>query len=272
MTNQLQVNLDAILDDKNTNLLPENLKAGVTCLGVTGALETPEGMPVFESEAEMIAAKDTMEIGDECIVWDSEQASLDRGDRTGPILVGLYRKVSEEVADDPSVPFYRYYGQSRVIDVVNAELVYTAGDEEFGDEIEIELSAHNDGGLVRGAKGGYGLDPEQVAEQLGLTADKLVKGNRILNIEGTAEVGGTTEGAVKLFSSVDEMNADTDAKEGDLALVYTSKGPVSSTSRFSKATFPTTVVLPEAVTDSIDVRWATDDDSFAMFHCSRLVR
>lgn len=39
MSNQLQENLDAILLDKNTNLLPENLKAGVTCLGVDGTLE-----------------------------------------------------------------------------------------------------------------------------------------------------------------------------------------------------------------------------------------
>lgn len=38
MSNQLQTNLDTILQDKNTNLLPENLKAGVTCLGVEGTL------------------------------------------------------------------------------------------------------------------------------------------------------------------------------------------------------------------------------------------
>lgn len=39
MSNQLQTNLDAILQDKNTNLKPENLKAGITCLGVKGTLE-----------------------------------------------------------------------------------------------------------------------------------------------------------------------------------------------------------------------------------------
>ena len=39
MSNQLQENLDTILLDKNTNLLPENLKAGITCLGVKGTLE-----------------------------------------------------------------------------------------------------------------------------------------------------------------------------------------------------------------------------------------
>lgn len=41
MTNELQQTLDNILNDKNTNLKPENLKQGVTCLGVEGAAEVP---------------------------------------------------------------------------------------------------------------------------------------------------------------------------------------------------------------------------------------
>lgn len=40
MANELQTKLDAILEDKNTNLLPEHLKAGVTCLGIDGTLES----------------------------------------------------------------------------------------------------------------------------------------------------------------------------------------------------------------------------------------
>lgn len=40
MANELQTKLNAILLDKNTNLLPENLKAGITCLGVNGTLES----------------------------------------------------------------------------------------------------------------------------------------------------------------------------------------------------------------------------------------
>lgn len=40
MSNQLQENLDAILLDKNTNLKPENLKEGVTCLGVDGTMQS----------------------------------------------------------------------------------------------------------------------------------------------------------------------------------------------------------------------------------------
>lgn len=38
MSNELQTNLDTILADKKANLKPENLKAGVTFLGVNGTL------------------------------------------------------------------------------------------------------------------------------------------------------------------------------------------------------------------------------------------
>lgn len=37
-SNELQVTLDSILQDKNTNLKPENLKQGVSCLGIEGTL------------------------------------------------------------------------------------------------------------------------------------------------------------------------------------------------------------------------------------------
>lgn len=46
MANELQNILDEIQLDKNTNLLPENLKQNVTCLGVNGTLKTP--IPIFE--------------------------------------------------------------------------------------------------------------------------------------------------------------------------------------------------------------------------------
>ena len=39
MTNELQTTLDNILEDKNTNLKPENIKHGVSVMGVTGTLK-----------------------------------------------------------------------------------------------------------------------------------------------------------------------------------------------------------------------------------------
>lgn len=43
MADSLVYKLQDIKEDKNTNLKPENLKAGVTCLGVEGTLEELQG-------------------------------------------------------------------------------------------------------------------------------------------------------------------------------------------------------------------------------------
>lgn len=40
MANELQQTLNNILEDKNTNLKPENLKAGITCLGINGTMQS----------------------------------------------------------------------------------------------------------------------------------------------------------------------------------------------------------------------------------------
>ena len=63
--NQLQQILDDILQDKNTNLTPDNLKQGVTCLGIRGNLQ--EGID------KLIEAKDnTVDAVGEYIKKDKE--------------------------------------------------------------------------------------------------------------------------------------------------------------------------------------------------------
>lgn len=140
-----------------------------------------------------------------------------------------------------------------------------------------------------------------VANGIGLTSDKLVKGNTILGIEGTAETGteinnqdkeitengtytadegytglGTVivnvpqesgSGDVKLFETEETMQADTTAKEGDLAIVYREEiQSATVNSKFQIATFPNTVVLDTAITDYINVRYRATDNS-VMFDC-----
>ena len=61
MANELQTKLDAILLDKNTNLLPENLKAGTTCLGVNGIFEM--GLAERSFEDSTLTLKNTIENG-----------------------------------------------------------------------------------------------------------------------------------------------------------------------------------------------------------------
>lgn len=59
-----------------------------------------------------------------------------------------------------------------------------------------------------------------VATAIGLTTDKLVQGNTILGVEGTAEV---SEPSVFTFQSEDEANRKTDYKNNDLALIMNSQ-------------------------------------------------
>lgn len=73
MTNELQTKLDLILQDKETNLIPEHLKAGVTCLGVEGILEEggPGEVKLFESTEALYNDENPQE-GDLAIVYKSE--------------------------------------------------------------------------------------------------------------------------------------------------------------------------------------------------------
>ena len=100
----------------------------------------------------------------------------------------------------------------------------------------------------------------QVAEGIGLTPEKLVKGNTILGIEGTASVG------TKLFETEEEMQADKSAKEGDLAVVYRSEiNNMTADTQTQFITFPETVTLPEALTTDYYCRLMAVDSSSGYF-------
>lgn len=102
-----------------------------------------------------------------------------------------------------------------------------------------------------------------LCKAIGLTADKLIKGTTILNgLKGTAETGGTTTEGVKLFETVEKMQADPDAKEGDKAIVYRKEiQNMTADMEVTAITFPETVTLPAAFTDSTYCRIRTIDSS-----------
>ena len=119
----------------------------------------------------------------------------------------------------------------------------------------------------------------QMANDINLTAEKIVSGNTILDIEGTggginnqnktitqngtytADSGYTGlgevtvnvpsgSGDVKLFETIAEMQADPNPQEGDLAVVYREETqPATESSTFDKCIFPNTVTLDEAFDD-----------------------
>lgn len=102
---------------------------------------------------------------------------------------------------------------------------------------------------------------EQV--EANLLPENLKKGVSLLGVEGTLDEG------VKLFRTIDDMHGDTSAKEDDLAIVYRSEiQSVAIDSEFQVATFPETVILPEALTDSdyAEIMFRAVDES-VMFDC-----
>lgn len=74
MNNELQTLLDAIKLDKDTNLTPETLKEGISCLGIQGAVEIEEGTILYPSIEAMNAAG--AEEGEFAIVYREEEKEL----------------------------------------------------------------------------------------------------------------------------------------------------------------------------------------------------
>ena len=103
-----------------------------------------------------------------------------------------------------------------------------------------------------------------IKEKTGKT-DKIPAANfdaEILSIK----TGGS--GDVKLFETEEEMQSDTTAKEGDLAVVYRIEIQNATVdSKFQVATFPETVVLNSAITDYAEFSYIAVDSSVT-FGCT----
>lgn len=104
----------------------------------------------------------------------------------------------------------------------------------------------------------------------GTNRERLEQNNTLLEdiktqIQNLPEAGSSS--GVKLFAAVEEMQSDPTAKEGDMAIVYRSEMQNAAVdSHFQIATFPNTVVLDTAITDSISVGYMAVDSS-VMFDC-----
>lgn len=109
------------------------------------------------------------------------------------------------------------------------------------------------------------LDAILLDKNTNLLPENLKAGVTCLGVEGSLE-GGATSG-VKLFETIDKMNNSTGNKEGDLAIVYRSEIQNTTVdSKFSSAVFPATVVLPDAITDYVEITYRATDNS-VMFDC-----
>ena len=97
--------------------------------------------------------------------------------------------------------------------------------------------------------------------------DKIIPENikkdvQIFDVTGTYEGSGSSTTGVKLFETEEEMQADSTAKEGDLAVVYREEiQNMTADTQTQYITFPETVTLPEAVTSSYNCMLRAVDSS-----------
>ena len=98
MANELQQVLNNIKKDKDTNLLPTNLKDGVTCLGIEGTLENK--VKLFDTVEEMNQSAGNNE-NDIALIYSNKLSNIAFGDEniteiTFPEQVQLPQQVTED--------------------------------------------------------------------------------------------------------------------------------------------------------------------------------
>ena len=88
--------------------------------------------------------------------------------------------------------------------------------------------------------------------------ENIKKDVTVLGVTGTYE----SNAGVKLFETIEDMNSDETAKEGDLAIVYRNEiQNMKADTQTQYITFPETVTLPEAFTSSSYLRLRAIDMS-----------
>ena len=146
MANDLVYKLQDILDDKNTNLKPENLKQGVTCLGVEGTMQSGIDTSDASAVAEDISINKTAYVNGQKI--------------TGTL---------------PLFP------NTRTFTVSNAGVTNNTEDSTL-DLTTINTTKQI---LDSNVSMNFNADYSDVATAIGLTADKIKAGETILGITGT---------------------------------------------------------------------------------------
>lgn len=158
METQLLDNLKLIETDKNTNLLPENLKTGVTCLGVEGTSKSLD-----------VTADATASAGD---IVSGETAYVNNEKVTGTM-----RKISDLFGfGTASIKIHDSY------DVWSGELTLTPSGSKAYIEPGVPFKAT---ALLQ--------NTSALAKQMGIKPEVIGEGNKILNVTGTAKICDTTD-------------------------------------------------------------------------------
>ena len=215
---ELKTNLDEILQEKQNKIIPENIKKDIQIFDVIGTYEGSGG-GIDTSSDNPITADDVAQ-GKEGFVNGEKVIGNAYTVESGGSAIAINSPYTYKTGP---VEQLQIYGQAPTWSDGQTSTLFKQGSQTFISILKEE-------------------QPD-LANAISLTPEKLVKGNTILGIEGIAEA---SVGA-KLFETQEEMQADSSAKEGDLAVVYREEiQNMTSDTQTQYITFPETVTLPTA--------------------------
>lgn len=283
---ELRSKLLEIQEEKNTKLLPENLRVGVTCLGIEGTFtsdadatatdivtgkiayvngEKVEGtvneirpyatLAPFGASINLFTNSETnnlalmSRITNNTLLRPNSEISMtvpyadiaaDMGITsdmivqgntilgvagTGTVGVDTSDATATEYDIAPGVTAYTadglVYGRMNVAEGMSYDSEYSKDKTEyrmFYDEYDhkVKMIFRDDIKvlLVEGTEIETRMLASDIAQAIGLTSDQIVKGNTVLDVEGTYQPSAVT------FATVEEMNNNTTYPENTLAVVY----------------------------------------------------
>lgn len=214
---ELKTNLEQILQEKETKIIPENIKKDIQIFDVIGTYESGGGIDT--SSDNPITVEDVAE-GKEGFVNGEKVIGNAHTINSGDSAIAINSPYTYQTGP---VGQLQICGQAPVWSNGQTSTLFKQGSQTFISILKEE-------------------QPD-LANAISLTPEKLVKGNTVLGIEGIAEA---SVGA-KLFETQEKMQADSSAKEGDLAVVYREEiQNMTSDTQTQYITFPETVTLPTA--------------------------
>lgn len=229
-----QVTVEAVTNDIDSNIIPENIKKNTSILGVVGTLT--EGIDTSDATA------------------TSDDIVLDKT----AYVNGM--KITGTMANNGGLN----YAPTTTEQTIPAG--YTSGGTVYAvtNDIDSNIAPENikkdvsilgiTGTLEEGTT--INNQDKTVTENGAYTADEGYTGL------GTVTVNvASGSGDVKLFETEETMQADPSPAEGDLAVVYKNESQEYTGGTCSSITFPSTVVLDTTYTDSTYGMMMSDDGS-----------
>ena len=173
---QLKLKLQEILNIKNTKIITDNIKSGINIFGIEGSKSVVETNDA-DATAENIQKGKTAYVNGELLTGTHEE--LDTSDANA---------VENDIAEGKSA-YVNGVKVTGTVEVVDLESAYSVGEENVSLDRGIIKLTYNPGRKM--FTGNYNMSleatSESVAKVANLTGDKLLEGNTILGVVGTAK-------------------------------------------------------------------------------------